>query len=301
MDFRPGGVRNSLCGISRGVRLAAALSVAGAAGARAAEAPAMIYPSAERLAALYPKIATNFGLHGEVMLRCRIVSGDRLDCRVEREAPAGFGFGRAALAIAAETRAKLKDPPPEGIGLPINFEPEVSDGALKAPSDDCVGVFEAIIGAGRFFDPTLIGDPEAAFRELDPPVRAAAEAAYAELKTELPHLVARILGRQGDRVIAASDAARLNRFLHSADGVYLLRAYAEDKPPSPEWLAGGDREEMVRLLLQVIEGAMPKSKAAEDELVEELASEVSEPFRRRLCARVTCLPIDRVQSRAAAK
>jgi TonB family protein len=59
-------------------------------------------PSPIDLARLYPERATREKVSGEVDLACRIDAAGRLsDCSVSTETPGGYGFGEAALQLAA--------------------------------------------------------------------------------------------------------------------------------------------------------------------------------------------------------
>ncbi|WP_135210780.1 TonB family protein [Vitreimonas flagellata] len=61
-------------------------------------------PSPERF---YPRAAFMRGVEGQVTLACFVELDGRLTCTIEQEAPAGQGFGDAALAIA---RAHVMQP-----------------------------------------------------------------------------------------------------------------------------------------------------------------------------------------------
>jgi protein TonB len=61
-------------------------------------------PSPERF---YPRAAFMRGVEGRVTLACFVELDGRLSCTIEEEAPAGQGFGEAALAIA---RAHVMQP-----------------------------------------------------------------------------------------------------------------------------------------------------------------------------------------------
>ncbi len=61
-------------------------------------------PSPERF---YPRAAFMRGVQGQVTLACFVELDGRLTCTIEEEAPAGHGFGEAALALA---RAHVMQP-----------------------------------------------------------------------------------------------------------------------------------------------------------------------------------------------
>lgn len=62
-------------------------------------------PSGNDLAAVYPARAIRLGLSGRAVLGCRITEeGDLRGCTVESEAPEDYGFGAAALKLAAKFR-----------------------------------------------------------------------------------------------------------------------------------------------------------------------------------------------------
>ena len=81
-------------------------------------------PSASDLATAYPHGAASVGMSGRALLHCQINRSGHLDaCRVERESPAGAGFGGAALTMAKFFRV---DPESEAslrgdLELPIGF------------------------------------------------------------------------------------------------------------------------------------------------------------------------------------
>src|SRR5258708_10544083 len=98
------------------------------------EAPRFVErPSASDLGAAYPHDAASVGMGGKASLHCRINRGGRLDaCRVERESPAGAGFGGAALSMAKFFRV---DPESEAslrgdVELPIGFATAVDEDHL---------------------------------------------------------------------------------------------------------------------------------------------------------------------------
>ncbi len=83
-------------------------------------------PGARDFARFYPREALEEDQSGRVVLDCVISGGGRLDCSVANESPSGYGFGRAALSIARQTRV---DPTlPDGssasgrhLRLPLQF------------------------------------------------------------------------------------------------------------------------------------------------------------------------------------
>jgi TonB family protein len=79
------------------------------------------HPIMADYAAVYPPVAANLALSGEVGLHCAVDGVGRLrSCKVEGESPPGYGFGNAALALAAYFRL----PPDKSISeisFPIRF------------------------------------------------------------------------------------------------------------------------------------------------------------------------------------
>lgn len=83
-------------------------------------------PGARDFARFYPREALEEDQSGRVVLDCVIGGGGRLDCSVAQESPGGYGFGRAAISIARQTRV---DPTlPDGssaagrhLRLPLQF------------------------------------------------------------------------------------------------------------------------------------------------------------------------------------
>ena len=62
-------------------------------------------PSAGALLRAVPKVTAPLGLTAVVRLTCKVAAkGDLADCSVDEQAPAGLGFGRAAMALTGEYR-----------------------------------------------------------------------------------------------------------------------------------------------------------------------------------------------------
>ncbi|MGQ0533139.1 MAG: TonB family protein [Caulobacteraceae bacterium] len=58
----------------------------------------------QNLASYYPRRALAHEITGEVLLDCRVLISGALDCAVVSETPSTWGFGRAALNMAADHR-----------------------------------------------------------------------------------------------------------------------------------------------------------------------------------------------------
>jgi protein TonB len=75
----------------------------------------------------YPAAALSANVRGKAIMQCRFTrAGTLTDCAVIEEKPAGYGFGKATLALAKFF--KLRRPPsepdiPDGIGvrIPMNW------------------------------------------------------------------------------------------------------------------------------------------------------------------------------------
>ena len=86
-------------------------------------------PTAIELASVYPPQAAKHGIGGSVRFRCIVTDEGRLtDCQVLSEAPAGKGFGEAALRLAKfflMTRTTSDDRPVGGavVIIPMRFIP----------------------------------------------------------------------------------------------------------------------------------------------------------------------------------
>lgn len=83
--------------------------------------------SADGMALVYPKAATDAGVHaGKGAVACVVSAEGRLvDCVVAREAPTGLGFGNAALQAAEHMRMNpwtKEGDPAEGLKLTIPFD-----------------------------------------------------------------------------------------------------------------------------------------------------------------------------------
>jgi protein TonB len=84
-------------------------------------------PSQQDLRNAIPGRARNFGVSGRAVMSCALDAGGRLqECRIVEEEPAGFGFGRAALSLAA--KFKLTRTTPSGtsvagghVSIPVRF------------------------------------------------------------------------------------------------------------------------------------------------------------------------------------
>jgi protein TonB len=61
-------------------------------------------PSAAEVAIFYPERALVRELPGSARLDCVVRSDGSLNCSVQAESPAGYGFGEAALGIAQSFR-----------------------------------------------------------------------------------------------------------------------------------------------------------------------------------------------------
>jgi TonB family protein len=89
-------------------------------------------PTAEDLAAFYPKDALAKGIGGRAVLNCGIdAQGFLANCHVDTEFPAGQGFGEAALALQGKFRMKAAADSPlrrkGGIRIPVRFMPPPAD------------------------------------------------------------------------------------------------------------------------------------------------------------------------------
>ncbi|MFA7262621.1 MAG: TonB family protein [Caulobacter sp.] len=61
----------------------------------------LAHPSAQDMAAAYPRDALRDGVRGRVVMACRLMADGRLTaCAVADETPPGLGFGAAALSMA---------------------------------------------------------------------------------------------------------------------------------------------------------------------------------------------------------
>ena len=90
------------------IAAATALFVVICAASAAADPPPPTAPAADRLLGYYPPAARAAGVSGEATLGCgRDAHGALINCTLTSKSPPGYGFGAAALALAA---ASVGDP-----------------------------------------------------------------------------------------------------------------------------------------------------------------------------------------------
>jgi hypothetical protein len=82
--------------------------------------------SPQEIVEAYPARPLERGFEGRVNLDCTILEARNLDCVVLSETPSGWGFGAAALHVAANVRSRSeRDGEPLRVGdrisFPINF------------------------------------------------------------------------------------------------------------------------------------------------------------------------------------
>ncbi|WP_395671924.1 energy transducer TonB [Phenylobacterium sp.] len=83
-------------------------------------------PTPDMLTAVWPSEAWRRGLTGRAIIACKVsIQGALFDCKVDKEEPAGSGFGAAGIALTPQLLMKpaLRDGRPvEGdVRIPINF------------------------------------------------------------------------------------------------------------------------------------------------------------------------------------
>jgi hypothetical protein len=98
-----------------------------------------LQPDAATMAAAEPEVMTILGLSGAVRLSCKVAADGTLkDCKVDEEAPVGFGFGRAALGLAGSYRLARLQLAAGGAGktvtVRIGFSPPELGAAYAAPA-----------------------------------------------------------------------------------------------------------------------------------------------------------------------
>lgn len=119
------------------LRIAAALILAVLTGTAAAETPDFHpifteWAKPRDIAAAYPKVAFDKKVTGDVSLECAADAKGRLtNCKVVEEDPVGYGFGEAAVLLAAKDRVKIKD----GSGASIVGRPFNRAFSFLAPGD----------------------------------------------------------------------------------------------------------------------------------------------------------------------
>lgn len=93
-------------------------------------------PTGSQLAAYYPDRAARRNQGGWAIMRCRATADGRLThCRVAAEAPEGWDFGHAVLAIASEFRLKTPkpgEPSIEGASIDVPVTWTMNGGAAPA-------------------------------------------------------------------------------------------------------------------------------------------------------------------------
>lgn len=97
------------------------------------EANWRVSPKPKDLARYYPKQAARLSLTGKVILDCFVNEyGSVKDCRVLQESPVGFGFGPAALFMAADDNFSMNPKTVDGkavpgrVVIPLVFDPTAS-------------------------------------------------------------------------------------------------------------------------------------------------------------------------------
>lgn len=91
-------------------------------------------PTGDDMERFYPKRAMDEGVSGRATIACRVTKAGLLaDCKATAEAPADYGFGAAAVSLAAMFKLKPKtvDGKPVGDGtivIPIVFQVPESSG-----------------------------------------------------------------------------------------------------------------------------------------------------------------------------
>ncbi len=84
-------------------------------------------PSGDDVAFFFPVAAAALGREGRALIKCKVdLTGALQDCKVQSEAPDGYGFGYAAMGLATIMRMKpmvLDGVPVAGaeVSVPISF------------------------------------------------------------------------------------------------------------------------------------------------------------------------------------
>jgi TonB family protein len=100
----------------------ACLCMSAMASAPGASGGWLAQPTASEMDAAYPLRARRADVEGRALLRCRLADNGQLsECMVVDEAPAGFGFGNAALALAPKFRRAGGQQGNRPVDLPIVF------------------------------------------------------------------------------------------------------------------------------------------------------------------------------------
>ncbi|AYV45811.1 hypothetical protein CFHF_11640 [Caulobacter flavus] len=95
-------------------------------------------PTADQMARYYPERAQREEIGGSATILCKVGDKGRLtDCQATREAPEGYGFGKAAVRLSAEF--EMTPPPPELVGkkdvtIPITFSVPPSPPPFELPA-----------------------------------------------------------------------------------------------------------------------------------------------------------------------
>lgn len=102
-------------------------------------------PTREDWAALSPEAASDPAQVARVILRCHVEDDGALNlCEVVHEAPAGLGFGKAALALSAKfRRVSPQSPDQRQIDVPLQWvtADTAPDWLRKPTADQVLGVF----------------------------------------------------------------------------------------------------------------------------------------------------------------
>lgn len=127
--------------------LATAVSALAVAAPALAQAPVQwaSLPDAVDMKAAYPARAAADSLGGKATLKCDVrPDGGLAGCLAISEAPAGYGFGPAALILAAKIRVVVGPDMPATVTVPIQF---------KLPPRELVATFPKVDKAYADFGP----------------------------------------------------------------------------------------------------------------------------------------------------
>jgi hypothetical protein len=259
----------------------------------------VILPNGGRMGERYPTFAREVELRGDVMLACTVGTGHALACKVQSETPEGFGFGQAALELAAG--ATVRGRQPKIVEFPVRFRlPSISTAPPPlGPSASALTIMEAQNAAmHEKLEAALATMPlPAGTQALHPARRAAAEAALAEMKPLVGEVTRRTQARRLDEQNAQPVLARVAAFVQTPAGRELFAALSAPNPAEAHDAALQKLKATPTIYAEaeLADGVMrnlARSDPGGVKLSAAVTPELTVRYKAKFCAKVTCHPLD---------